>query len=152
MNENEIQFQKRINAMQMINFFRLLKNLLRWVFHLEMANGQGSSMSWERYVSRILQPSPAHHLFLKAISEVQHSGETGKEIQLNFPPIEESGPRENGWGRVELFSSSFLPGGVFFFLFCRVELFFWVDFFSLFLPGGFFSLFCRLKLFFVFLF
>ena len=58
-------------------------------------------MRWERCVSRILPNigGPAHHLSSKAIPEVQHSRKTEKEIQVNFPPIEESGPRENGRGR-----------------------------------------------------
>ena len=68
--------------------------------HLEMGTG---GQGWERYVPRILPPSLPHHLFSKAIPEVQHSGETGKEIQLNFPPIEESGPRENGSSSQQLF-------------------------------------------------
>jgi len=36
---------------------------------------------------------------LKSNSRSSTLKKTGKEIQLNFPPIEESGPRENGPGR-----------------------------------------------------
>ena len=65
-----------------------------------MGNGQDTMSR----VPDIVQHRPLrlwHHLLSKAISEVQHSGETGKEIQVNFPTIEESGPRENDSGRAE---------------------------------------------------
>ena len=97
-NENEIEFcnfQKRINATD-DQLFPAPGKSSEMDFHLEHLEMGTGGQGWERYVPRILPPSLPHHLFSKAIPEVQHSGETGKEIQLNFPPIEESGPRENG--------------------------------------------------------
>jgi len=94
--------------LQMINFpqlkVQLLESLLRWVFGTFPPwtpwDGQWATMSWERCVSRIL-PNIGPPPLLKSNSRSPTFRKTGKEIQLNFSPIEESGPRENGWGGVE---------------------------------------------------
>ena len=98
-NENEIEFcnfQKRIIATDEQLFPASGKYSEMGFSTLRWAGWAGQGYELGTICVPDIAPSPAQHLFSKAIPEVQHSGETGKEIQLNFPPIEESGPRENG--------------------------------------------------------
>ena len=100
-NENEIEFcnfQKRIIATDEQLFPASGKYSEMGFSTLRWAGWGGQGYELGTICVPDIAPSPAQHLFSKAIPEVQHSGETGKEIQLNFPPIEESGPRENGSG------------------------------------------------------
>jgi len=100
-----LQLPEKALMLQMINFSQLLESLLRFfgtfhVEHLEMANGHTIDVCPGYCPTSADQPG--HHLsFLKSNSRSSTFRKTGKEIQLNFPPIEESGPRENGSARVE---------------------------------------------------
>ena len=85
-----LQLPEKALMLQMINFSQLLESLLRFfgtfhVEHLEMANGHTIDVCPGYCPTSADQPG--HHLFSKAIPEVQHSGKREKKFNLISPPL-----------------------------------------------------------------